>query len=303
MEKVQKPAVRPLFKSVCSGYNVRKLLETGIEGKCMKEKSKKQALPGSGAPARRAKHALTKNGQMSDSMPTVAFLTLSGGLQDAYSYCVRGKVFANAQTGNIVLMSSHFFAGDGWGGLRYLIPLAAFTCGVFAAEQIRARFRGMQALHWRQLVVGAEILLLFLAGFLPAELDFAANALVSFACAMQVQAFRKLHGNAYASTMCIGNLRSGVSAFSAYLRTHEPAPLRQACDYFGVIVLFAVGAGVGSVLAGIAGQKAIWFSCALLLVSFTLMFIREEEIERAEKQATAEQAVQNERPAPPKAPH
>ncbi|MCI2046090.1 MAG: DUF1275 domain-containing protein [Faecalibacterium sp.] len=235
---------------------------------------------------------------MSDSMPTVAFLTLSGGLQDAYSYCVRGKVFANAQTGNIVLMSGHFFAGDAWGGLRYLIPLAAFACGVFAAEQIRARFRQMQALHWRQLVVGAEIVLLFLAGFLPVGLDFAANALVSFACAMQVQAFRKLNGNPYASTMCIGNLRSGVSAFSGYLRTREAAQLRQACDYFGVILLFALGAGGGSILAGWAGQKAIWFSCALLLVSFTLMFVREEKIERKERTLRAQEKECTENPRP-----
>ena len=43
-------------------------------------------------------------GQMSESMPLAIFLTLAGGLQDAYSYNCRGKVFANAQTGNIVLV-------------------------------------------------------------------------------------------------------------------------------------------------------------------------------------------------------
>lgn len=37
-------------------------------------------------------------GQMSESMPLAIFLTLAGGLQDAYSYNCRGKVFANAQT-------------------------------------------------------------------------------------------------------------------------------------------------------------------------------------------------------------
>ncbi len=42
---------------------------------------------------------------MSDSMLTAFFIILSGGLQDAYTYCCRGKVFANAQTGNIVLLS------------------------------------------------------------------------------------------------------------------------------------------------------------------------------------------------------
>ncbi len=35
-------------------------------------------------------------GQMSESMLTAAFIILSGGLQDAYTYLCRGKVFANA---------------------------------------------------------------------------------------------------------------------------------------------------------------------------------------------------------------
>ena len=45
-------------------------------------------------------------GQMSESFLTAVFLSLSGGLQDAYTYLFRGKVFANAQTGNIVLLSA-----------------------------------------------------------------------------------------------------------------------------------------------------------------------------------------------------
>lgn len=76
----------------------------------------------------RARSAL-RHGQMSEAFSTMVFLTLSGGLQDAYTYCVRGQVFANAQTGNIVLMSQRAFAGDLAGVLRYLIPLLAFGAG------------------------------------------------------------------------------------------------------------------------------------------------------------------------------
>ena len=39
-------------------------------------------------------------GQMSESFLTAVFLSLSGGLQDAYTYLFRGKGFANAQTQN-----------------------------------------------------------------------------------------------------------------------------------------------------------------------------------------------------------
>lgn len=224
----------------------------------------------------RSKSVRSRHGQMSESMPTVVFLTLSGGLQDAYSYCVRGGVFANAQTGNVILMSQRFFDGDLSGGLWFLIPLLSFACGVFVAERVRARYKKLRAVHWRQLIVLGEIVLLFAVGFVPSSLDYIANALVSFSCAMQVQTFRKMHGFAYASTMCVGNLRSGAESFSAYLRTRNPKLLKKAGQYFGVILLFALGAGGGCRLAALWGQRAIWACCGLLLVSFVLMFIRED---------------------------
>ena len=213
--------------------------------------------------------------QRSEAFSTMAFLTLSGGLQDAYTYFVRDGVFANAQTGNIVLMSVRAFSGDLAGVLRYLIPLTAFALGVFAAEMLRQRERRISVLHWRQLVVLAEILLLFLVGFMPPELNPLANALVSFTCAMQVQAFRKVNGSAYASTMCIGNLRSGVDAFCGYLETRDRRALRRAGRYFAVILFFALGAGLGGVLSARLGAGAIWASCGLLTVSFLLLFGQE----------------------------
>ena len=54
--------------------------------------------------------------QMSESFLTAAFLSVSGGLQDMYTYISRGHVFANAQTGNIVLLSQHIFA-ENWAEL------------------------------------------------------------------------------------------------------------------------------------------------------------------------------------------
>ena len=205
----------------------------------------------------------------------MAFLTLSGGLQDAYTYFVRDGVFANAQTGNIVLMSVRAFSGDLAGVLRYLIPLTAFALGVFAAEMLRQRERRISVLHWRQLVVLAEILLLFLVGFLPPELNPLANALVSFTCAMQVQAFRKVNGSAYASTMCIGNLRSGVDAFCGYLETRDRRALRRAGRYFAVILFFALGAGLGGRALRPAGRRRHLGKLRLLTVSFLLLFGQE----------------------------
>ncbi len=222
----------------------------------------------------------TVNRQMSEATSVMAALTLSGGLQDAYSYFLRGKVFANAQTGNIVLMGAAFFGGDVKKGLRYLVPVLAFAFGVFVAELIHTKFKECSGVHWRQIIVVMEIALLLAVGFMPLRegiVNSAANALTSFSCAMQVQAFRKVNGHAYASTMCIGNMRSGMEALSTLVTTGNPRYLRKALQYLLVIVLFLTGAGAGSVLAGRLGERMIWISCGLLAAACLLMFIRYEE--------------------------
>lgn len=216
------------------------------------------------------------HGQMSESFYTAMFLSLSGGLQDAYTYLFRGKVFANAQTGNIVLLSDNLFAGQWDKVLHYLIPLLAFALGVFAAEMLREQFKSLRSLHWRQLVVLCEILLLFGVGFFPQEWNLLANAIVSFSCAMQVQTFRKVNGYGFASTMCIGNLRSGMEALCGWMRTGNAQAKDKAFHYFGIIFLFGLGAGLGSVGVQWFGRYAIWGSCLLLVVSFILMFIKED---------------------------
>lgn len=223
------------------------------------------------------------HGQMSDSFLMSAFIILSGGLQDAYTYCCRDKVFANAQTGNIVLMSTHLFAGDWAGVFRYFVPVISFMAGIFVAECVHRRYKCMEKVHWRQLIILVEIVLLFFVGFLPREVNTFANALVSFVCAMQVQTFRKVRGHAYASTMCIGNMRSGMESLVVYFHLHDKKVLHKALHYFGVILLFAIGAGVGAHCVGVFGNKTIWFSCALLLVSLCFMFIQDEEEALKEK--------------------
>lgn len=213
---------------------------------------------------------------MSESFLTAGFLSLSGGLQDAYTYMSRGKVFANAQTGNIVLLSQSLGAKDWPLAIHYLVPLLSFALGVAAAELIRQSYQQLRKVHWRQLVLMIEIVLLFLVGFLPERWNLIANAMVSFSCAMQVQAFRKVNGYGFASTMCIGNMRSAMESVCAYRVTKSRKTLHKAACYFGIIFLFALGAGLGGYFLPNFGMHTIWFSCLLLLVSFSLMFLREE---------------------------
>ena len=158
---------------------------------------------------------------MSESFVVGILLCLCGGFQDAYTYVCRDKVFANAQTGNIVLLGNHLAQMDWSGAVRYAVPILAFTAGIFVAQKVHFHFGKSEKIHWRQLILLLEIVVLFAAGFFPAGMSLPANALISFSCAMQVDSFRKIRGNAMATTMCIGNLRSATDLWCTYTETKD----------------------------------------------------------------------------------
>ena len=218
------------------------------------------------------RNILTDQDQMSEAFIVNALLAFSGGFQDAYTYITRDGVFANAQTGNIVLMSTSFLQGKWLPGVRYLAPILAFILGVFIADLVDKKWNKTALLHWRQLVIILEILILFAVGFMPPAWNIAANILVSFSCAMQVQAFRTVGGGiVYASTMCVGNLRSGTAALSDYIHTKKKENLHRALYYFGIIFVFAVGAGIGAIASMHFSLHIIWVCCALLAAASLLM--------------------------------
>ena len=149
-------------------------------------------------------------GQISESRRLAILLAVSGGFMDAYTYTFRGEVFANAQTGNIILLAINLSEGNFEKMLQYLFPVIAFAFGIILAEIVHRFCTIDNILHWRQYTVLLECIILFSVGFISQEYNMIANSLVSFACGIQVESFRKVKGNASATTMCIGNLRSGT---------------------------------------------------------------------------------------------
>lgn len=217
--------------------------------------------------------------QMSESIRLGIILALSGGFMDAYSYIQRGEVFANAQTGNMLLFGVNLSEGNYQVMLSYLFPVLAFAAGIALADIVRVR-EGANLLHWRQIAVLAEALILIIVSFIPTTMNLPANALTSFACGIQVESFRKIHGRGIATTMCIGNLRSGTENLHHYVHTKERKYLDSSLLYYGIIVSFIIGAVIGNVMVHIMHQRAILCCSVLLIVTFFIMFIdRDKNIE------------------------
>jgi uncharacterized membrane protein YoaK (UPF0700 family) len=217
----------------------------------------------------------TQNFQMSESYLIGMLLAVTGGFLDVYTYILRGHVFANAQTGNIVLLAIKLSEGDFKAAGIYLIPIAAFIAGVLIAEYTRKKLGGISKLHWRQAIILFEISIILLVSFIPVgPMNDIVNILVAFVSSLQVQAFRKVNGNAYATTMCTGNLRSASEELHRFIQYKDKIALGKSAQYYGIILFFIIGAFLGSIATNIYGNTSTLFCFLLLLVVFFLMFKR-----------------------------
>lgn len=216
--------------------------------------------------------------QTSETMKLGAVITLAGGFMDAYSYICRGKVFANAQTGNLLLLGINLFERK-WGlALSYCIPVVAFSMGIIITEAVQYLLEKKNAqknvwLHWKQITLVLEILSLITVSFIPQSLNLLANSITSMACGMQVQSFRTIHGHTIATTMCIGNLRSGTESLCRFLQYKDVSLLRNTALYYGINCCFVCGAILGHFFIKVIQEKAILICSFILFIAFLLMFI------------------------------
>lgn len=218
--------------------------------------------------------------QPSDTFAVAALLAVAGGFLDAYTYLCRGGVFANAQTGNMVLLAVRASEGRWQEAAAYLAPILAFALGVLVAEGVRTCQHGQGRFHWRHTVLAVEIIALVAASLVPTGAwDGVVNVTVSFVCALQVEAFRKVQGYPFASTMCTGNLRSGTDALYHGAMAHDRTLLRRGACYFGVIACFLAGAALGGLLSVYFPQRAVLAAVLFQGVAFILMWDRRSGLE------------------------
>jgi len=202
-----------------------------------------------------------------------AVLAVVGGFLDAYTFVSRGGVFANSQTGNLVLFGVEATRGAWHDALRHVPPVIAFIFGVFVAETLK-RPRVVRLVRWpARAALVLEMLVLFVVGFLPASVpDAIVTTAVAFVASVQVSTFRTLIRWQYNTTMTTGNLRTAAqAAFVAVLDRDPDAWLRGRA--FGLVILaFMLGGMLGALLTIQLGERAAWVAVLLLAVALW-MFI------------------------------
>lgn len=213
-----------------------------------------------------------KRWQISESIMVGILLAFSGGFMDAYSYINRGKVFANAETGNIILMTLKICEGKFLESINYLIPILSFAMGVAICEIIKHRKEKINIIHWRQIIVVFEIAAFVFVAFLPQDMNKIANSIISMISGVQFATFPKVRGTAMATTMCTGNLKAGTQNMYRGIKTNDKSALEKGLYYYVCIFVFIIGTMVGYLFVGLWAEKAILLAAVAMLIIFLMMF-------------------------------
>lgn len=209
-------------------------------------------------------------------------LCFVGGFLDAYTYLTRGGVFANAQTGNLILLVIGLARGDGVTALRYLFPILVFCLGVFASQLfLHLGKKRHHDFSGHAVILLTEIVVLVLVGFLPVQIpDAVVNALISFVAAIQYDNFRRMEGMAVATAFCTGNLRSATEQIFHSFTNRDTKPLFSALKYFLIIFGFLLGVFCGYFAATAFGGRSAFLAAAILLIPLLLLFVTQRPRKR-----------------------
>lgn len=207
-----------------------------------------------------------------ESLHLGILLAIVGGFLDAYTFIGRDGVFANAQTGNIVLVGIAALNKNWMQTLVQALPILAFILGVIVAETIKKNPSATFIKNSERAILVIEIALLFIIGFIPNNVyNVFVTVTISFVASIQTSSFRKLVDSPYATTMCTGNLRSASQAAYIAFTTKDRDSAIKATRYFIVIFSFLFGAFLGGLLTLSIGSKAVWGSVIILILSLILL--------------------------------
>lgn len=195
-------------------------------------------------------------------------LIMSGGLLGAFTYSVRGGVFCNAQTSNIVLLGMALGNGN-WSRAAYLlIPISAYALGAVVSESLPVSVR-RAGLRWDTILIGIEVLVTFVLGLLPESVPYQISQVaINFICSMQYNTFRQAEGVPMATTFCTNHVRQVGVHLAKWVKHGDLNARERFLNHAEMILMFIIGAVAGTVLSRHFLGKAIWGATLLMLIIF-----------------------------------
>ncbi len=199
-----------------------------------------------------------------------ALLMASAGMMGAYTYVLRGGVFCNAQTANVVVMAISFGKGDWLGGLYFLIPISAYLLGTFVSEILPSPVRKLGFLRFDTCLIIFETVVLLIIGFIPLSVPHqVVQVIVNFIASMQYNTFRQAEGIPMATTFCTNHIRQIGVGLAKEVGKKDGVAMRRGLIHAGMVSAFFSGAAVLTFLCPLLEERAVW--AVLLPMGFVLV--------------------------------
>ncbi len=189
-------------------------------------------------------------------------LIMVAGFFGAYTYLLRGNIFCNAQTGNVVLMGMAIGSKDWNQALYFLIPISAYILGAFVSELLPNPVKRRFSIRWDTILIGFEMLVVLGLGFVPESAPVQISQVaINFIASMQYNTFRQSEGIPMATTFATNHIRQigvGLAKELQHLRAPEKSHRKKLRRHFEMLLFFLFGAVVGTVFCHLIVGKAIW---------------------------------------------
>jgi len=219
-------------------------------------------------------------------------LTVVAGFFGAFTYLLRGNVFCNAQTGNVVLMGLALGSGQWRHALYYLIPISAYIGGAFLSELLPNPLKHRLPVRWETVFIALEMLAVLFLGWLPESAPVQISQVtINFIASMQYNTFRQSQGVTMATTFATNHVRQiGVGLAQELRHLGRPdKPHRKKLAIHGWMLLcFLGGTVVGTIACHALAGRAIWLT--LLPLGYLLFRLLRADL-------TCERALLNCKPA------
>lgn len=207
------------------------------------------------------------------------FLMMVSGVYGAFTYLLRGNVFCNAQTGNILLMGLAFGSGKWQKALYYLFPFMAYFLGSFVSELLPNPVKRIFKIRWETLLIGIEVCAVLFLGFLPETAPVQISQLcVNFIASMQYNTFRQAQGVPMATTFATNHVRQiavGIATELRHRNNEDKSHRIKFKKHLCMLIFFFAGVVIGTVCCNLWQGKAILIALIPLVVLFVL-FVRED---------------------------
>lgn len=202
---------------------------------------------------------------------TFVLLMLSGGFMGAYSYFLKGGVFANAETANLLILAFNIAELNTEGIISVLYPISAFFIGTFFSQMFIEKL----GRRWIPTLLIVEIMALISLSLLPSETpDRVFHVVIAVLSSMQFNTFRKARGVAMSTLFCTAHLRGfGASLYSA-IADRKGEELKKSLYHGGLIMTFLAGGISCSLISKSLGGYTIALS------SLPILFVLQEVLRK-----------------------